>query len=341
MIRQSSKTRFVRSRGRLVAAAAVLFLVVLFAVAANAEITKVDPASGEVEQGGSVTADVTVSVSGVLSATCLVATSDAPLEITVTFDELLACGGSRIVGMTVEVAETIEPGDYVVTIEEVDLGDSLLNTYDWPLTVTSAPTTSSTTTTSSPTTTSSTSTTTTTTSPSGTTSTTDATSTTTTTSAPTTQSPTDTTSPTTTTTSTSSGDSSSTTTAGAASTTTESSTSSTGSETGTVGPARGTAGDDGTGSTTDEESTFSEIALSSGLLEVASRALPPVFAEAVISPLVIIEVLLRSLARTLWSLLLPLGMTTLLGFGMIWRLRVDPESLEDHQMDSDGDGETS
>lgn len=268
-----------------------------------------------------MTADVTVSAP--LLATCLTAVSDDLVNIAVTFDGLAtSCGNSRAVVMEVSVAGAVEPGEYTITIEEVDLGGSLVNTYQWPLTVLSAGTTTTTTSTTSSTTTTTSSTTTTTATDSTTTSSTTTTSTvassTSSTSRSTGDTPTD-----------GDGEAGATSTSSLPGSPDDSTTTATkGSELAT-GPGRSGALD-ATGADVD---SFSDIAFSSGLVEVVGRALPPVFAEGIVSPLVIFEVLVRSLGRTVWGLLLPVGVTTLLGFGLMWRLRVDPDSLDDPPVD--------
>ena len=78
-----------------------------------------------------------------------------------------------------------------------------------------------------------------------------------------------------------------------------------------------------------ESEPFSEISVTSGLIDLADRALPPVFAQAVFSPLVILEVLLRALGRTTAGLIVPLAMTVILGIGLARRLRHDAEVLPD------------
>lgn len=173
-------------------------------VVAHATVSSIDPPSGETTPGGTASATVTVD-SGILT-TCLTATSDDTLNITVSFDGLLTvCGtGTWSSTMEVTVSTSIAPGVYTVTVQEIDLLGSVLESHPWSLTVTAPDTTTTTTTT---TTTSSTTTTTTT---SSTTTTTTVAETTTTTEAGTDETTTDET--TTTTTSESTTDSDSTTT---------------------------------------------------------------------------------------------------------------------------------
>ncbi|MBW3667296.1 MAG: hypothetical protein KY394_06850 [Actinobacteria bacterium] len=284
--------------------------ILALAVVAHAEISSIQPATGEGEPGQTVSALVTVSTAELTS--CLTATSEIPLVI--TFDGLTTtCGtGTWFATMEVTIPALTAPGTYAVSVREVTLEGSLLGSTLWPLVVTAQDTTTTTlvpdlTLLSSTTTTSASSTT--------TTSTTATTTTTASTGAPSTE-PSPTTSavaPTTTGGEATAGSSASTAHPPADNPTT------------IADPAAPIAA--GEQSRIAEEAPFSEIAVSSGLIEVADRALPPVFAKAVLSPFVIIEVLLRALARTTGSLLIPLGVTILAGFGLARRLRRDAEEL--------------
>ncbi len=51
------------------------------------------------------------------------------------------------------------------------------------------------------------------------------------------------------------------------------------------------------------------------------------FAQAVLSPIVLLEVLLRALGRTTAGLLVPLALTAALGLGLALRLRRDAEEV--------------
>ena len=227
----------------------------------------------------------------------------------ITFDGLITtCDtGTWFATMEVTIPALTPPGTYTVTISEVSLGGS--GSYPWPLVV-AAPTTTTTllpdltlpTVTLLP--------------PSTTTTTAAVTTTTTSASSLTTAVPAQTTSSTGRVVSTSS--------------TTEADESggpltSTGNDTNSTDLSLPTAA--GGPNSNGEEAPFSEIAVTSGLIEVADRALPPVFAQAVLSPFVILEVLLRALARTTGGLLIPLGVTILAGFALAGRLRRDAEEL--------------
>jgi hypothetical protein len=289
------------------------------ATVALAAVSSITPASGETEPGGTASATVTVD-SGIL-ITCLAATSNNP-TILVTFDDLPTCGtGIWFSQMEVSVSTLTAPGIYTVTVQELDLLGTGLNTYVWPLTVT-APATTTTllpdltlpTITLFPTTTTTTTTTV------GSTGTTAAGATS---PAPTTSQPPRTTlAPTTA----PPGDSSDGRLLGAGTSPTSSSTRPggtgfSGDEEGTVAAAQP--------SRIGESEPFSEISVTSGLIDLADRALPPVFAQAVFSPLVILEVLLRALGRTTAGLIVPLAMTVILGIGLARRLRHDAEVLPD------------
>lgn len=54
--------------------------------------------------------------------------------------------------------------------------------------------------------------------------------------------------------------------------------------------------------------------------------LPPAAVDLVVSPLLIGEVLLRSLMETALSLLLPLLFLSAVGFWLVWRMRPDREA---------------
>ena len=285
------------------------------ALVAHAAISSIQPASGETTPGGSVLATVTVD-SGILSPTCLTAPDD-PANFVVTFDGLPSiCGtGTWFSTMEVSVSSLTAPDEYTIMVQEIDLLGSLLESHPWPLTVT-APATTTTllpdptlpTITLFPTTT---------------TTTLRASTTTTTTLAPG-GSITDDPDPSPVVTST---------------TTIATGSGATGQETGTTSPT-GLPGSTASSGPDDESALaasrprelgenepFSEIAISSGLIEVADRALPPVFAQAVLSPIILLEVLLRALGRTTAGLIIPLALTAALGLGLTRRLRRDAENL--------------
>jgi hypothetical protein len=94
----------------------------------------------------------------------------------------------------------------------------------------------------------------------------------------------------------------------------------------TVGPVLGTPPDEVVDVA---ESTFSEVAVSSGLIEAASRTVPTVVAEAVFSPFVLLEVLFRALGRTMTGLVIPLMLTLLVGLLLAWRLRPGDKEWDD------------
>ncbi len=121
--------------------------------AAHATLSSFDPGSGQVAPGGSTTARFDVTPPGLvgLGVSCVVG-SAAPAStpnlpapgISVSFDQ--ACGTSREVEMTVAASASTSPGSYVVTIIETELlvDGNLLGTYQWLLTVTGGTTTTTT-----------------------------------------------------------------------------------------------------------------------------------------------------------------------------------------------------
>ena len=287
------------------------------AAVAHAAISAIQPTSGETSPGGTVSATVTVD-SGILSPTCLTAPDDLA-NFVVTFDDLPSiCGtGTWFSTMEVSVSSLTAPGKYIIMVQEIDPLGSLLESHPWPLTVTAPATT--------------------------------------TTLLPDPTLPTVTLVPTTTTTTTTTTITTRTTTTLAigGSNTDDSDSSPVATSTTTVAAGSGTTARE-TGMTSpgvspgstassgpDDESAlaasrprevgenepFSEIAISSGLIEVAHRALPPVFAQAVLSPIILLEVLLRALGRTTAGLIIPLALTAALGLGLARRLRRDAEDL--------------
>lgn len=142
-------------------------VIATFALATGvyAAISGFNPSIGTVAPGGSATATFTVTPPLGLSS-CITATvSPTPARFSVRFDGV-GLGPTNCtlvreteVEMTVSASAQATPGDYTVTITEVALGGSLLDSYEWPLTVvapaTTTTTTPSSTTTTVPTTTSS------------------------------------------------------------------------------------------------------------------------------------------------------------------------------------------
>lgn len=277
------------------------------AAVAYATVSAINPASGETAPGGSATAIVTVD-SGI-SITCLTANSNG--AFLVTFDGLpsICRTGTWFATMEVTVPALTTPGLYTITVQEVDPFGAALASHPWPLMV-SAPAT-------------------------------------TTTLFP---DPTITLLPPTSTTTLS------TTTTALVGTSTPSPTSlpAPGSEpVGNEPNGESAAGGSGSASTTSstlpaapdslggqaaaseqanairQSEPFSEIRVSSGLIDLVDRALPPVFAQAMLSPFVIVEVLIRALGRTTAGLVVPLAMTVALGIGLARRLRHDAEQVPD------------
>lgn len=277
-------------------------LVMPLALVAFAAVSAIEPSSGEADPGETVTA--TISVDPTLLSVCLTGSSDDPLNIAVTF--VPACDGGGLFAdpweseMRVSVAAATAPGDHTVTVVDLDIGGLI---YQWPLTVTGPPSTTTTTSSS----TSSTSSTTTTSTSAGKTTTSRGPIITTTSSVPPTTSDED--------------DS-----VAAPSGPSESDGGSGGIGAPGSDPSAAPAG--GSDEATAATSTFSEVALSSGLIETVGRSVSPVVAEALFSPLVVAEVLLRALGRTMADLMLPLILMVLLGAWMFWRLRPHDEEWE-------------
>lgn len=308
------------SGGLLIASTAILLAL---AAVAHASVSSISPASGETMPGGTATATIRVD-SGILT-TCLTATSSNPATVIVTLDGLATvCGtGTWSSNMEVTVSSLATPGSYTVTVSEVDLLGSLLQSHIWPLNVVAPATT--TTLLPDPTITLLPASTTTTTIAAATTTPTVATTLTpTTTSAPNTvpEEPAD----------------------------DQSAGGSSGPTTSSTRPEPAASGEGGAvaagrPSEVRDREPFSEIAVSSGLIDLVDRALPPVFAQAVASPLVILEVLLRALGRTTAGLVVPLALTVALALGLARRLRRDAEGLPDLddrlEIPVEGNGEES
>lgn len=307
---------------------------VVVATTAFAAISGFNPSSGAMTPGGSAQTNFTVNTP-ILS--CITAT--VPLGFSVSMTGLgvglgplqanCVLGGGQV-GMTVTASQNATPGNYTVTITEVEarlIGGDLINTYEWPFTVTAPPTTTSSST-SSTTSTTSTSTT-------STSSTTSSTSTTVTTT------------PTTATPSTAPAYSGATPSTTAPPTTTTRPTSTT--ETTTSLPSESTLPDE-TNETDDSddsdpvatpspgaifpgEGSGSGMAIvaeseSSSLVSISDRlrdrlvgALPLTVAEAVLSPLVIAEFLFRSVLSSALGYLIPLIAAGIVGGWMVWRMR--------------------
>lgn len=349
-----------RVLGKLAGASIVTFLL---ATAASAAISPITPGSGTVEPKGSVTARFTV-VDSVTS--CF--TAEVPKYFSVTFDGLgveplpidCALEGTEIT-MTVEAGAKALPGDYRVTITETALDGGLLDTHEWPFTVLSTPGTTTTipatTTTTMPTTTTTDSPTTT--SAGATTTTTTRTATTTNPGSPTTTVPGITTnitdpsgaegptgaSPTTTLAATGTPDTASSTTDNTTATSRSGDTSGTDGAAGSDTPVNDDDDQDvlAAGSTEDNlpydrypdrlsdnaPEVLSRTVLTDQLRNQISRAFPVTVADAVLSPVVIAEYLLRSLLESARGLLIPILIATLLGLWMVWRMR---EEVEDDEL---------
>lgn len=316
---------------------AVLALMCL-TLLAGASVGAITPSSGQVSPDGSTTASFTVTAN-LLGLNCLIgvvgpaANPNLPASgISVAFDGaglLDDCGGTRTVTMTVTAGANAAPGAYVVTIRETKLADGeLIGTYQWPLTVLAPPTTTTTIGITIPTITitlpTSTSTSTTTTTP---TTTTPGTSTLPTLPGPGLVPP--------------PAPDGATTTVGpgrAPPTTTTTMTPLTiprslddldddydddgiamGGGPGRIDPQDGGGSpEDGSSGT---EGSFASIAISESLRHTLDAALPNFVSTMVVSPLLLIEILIRSLLTSAAGLLLPLTLAALLTFGFIRRLR--------------------
>jgi hypothetical protein len=287
----------------------------LFTGLAYGAISNIEPASGTVSiEPGESSPPVSVSVDsgGLVTTSCLEASSSDPVNVTVALDGVsflaTTCGSDSWTAiMTISAASTTEPGDYVVTLRELTLGGTLLGTQTWVINVVAPPgtdvvSTETLTTTTLPTITLPTSSSTTSTSLPGT-------SGTTTTSAP-----------------------------RAESTSTTVPVSGGGSD-GSPGPPEGGSGDGpaesiatGIDRMAAGESAigaygaapFPTIAMSAHLLDLMNRALPPAVGQAVVALVVIAEVL----ARAVEDLLLPIAFVILFGALLIWRMKPQDEDIE-------------
>lgn len=347
-----------RTRSRVLGwlAGAVMVTLVL-ATSASADISPISPESGTVEPKGSVTASFTV-VDSVTS--CFAA--EVPPRFSVSFDGLglgqlptsCALEGAEIT-MTVTASAAAQPGEYQVTIVETALGGRLLGTHEWPFTVPASPATTTTipatTTTTTPTTTTTNSPTTT--SPGATTTTSAPSATSTSPASPTTTDPG---SPTTTAAPAGTGDptgpSATSVTPGTAAPTTRAGTTDNGD--GSTAVTDETLGSDTPDDEDDPEvlaagasddnlpydrypdslsdnapEVMSRTVLSDQLRSQISRAFPVTVADAVLSPVVIAEYLLRSLLESARGLLIPILIATLLGLWMVWRMR---EEVNDDEL---------
>jgi len=291
---------------------------------AGASVGAITPSGGEVSPGGSTTASFTVTA-GFLGLNCLLgavgpaANPNLPAAgISVTFDGaglLDDCGGTRNVTMTVTAGANAAPGAYVVTIRETKLADgNLIGTYQWPLTVLAPPTATTTTTTTIgitiPTITLPTSTST------STTTTTPGTSTLPTLPGPGLVPPP---APDGATTTVGPGRAPPTTTTTTTPLTIPRSLADLDDDHDDDGIAMGGGPpDDGSSGT---EGSFASIAISESLRQTLDAALPNLVSTMVVSPLLLIEILIRSLLTSAAGLLLPLTLAALLTFGFIRRLR--------------------
>lgn len=344
-----------RLRRYLVGLAGALGAVLIGATAALAAVSSFSPSSGAVSPGESTTADFTVTpptVLGVSSTSCIsAAVSPNPLQFAVAFDGLglgtlpANCAvGETDVEMTVTAGQNAAPGNYVVTVTEIELGGELVGTRQWPFTVLAPPTTTTTTTTTTtrPTTSTSTPTTSSTSGAANTTSTT-APVTTTTTAPRTTDSSTpgtdDETSPPTT-----SG-------GGPAPTGPTSSSPNTGSATSSTSPTTEDShsddddsggivvgapadptgpggGSGGSAAPAGDDGFLSNISLTDQLRNQIAQAIPLPIAQAVLSPLFIAEFLFRSVLGSAMGYLIPLLLAGGFGLWLVWRMRREVDDGE-------------
>jgi hypothetical protein len=305
---------------------------------AHAAVSAFDPDNGQMAPGGSTSATFEVTPPGLLGFgfSCLIgsaAPTANPLlptpSISVSFDA--PCGSFREVEMTVAATAGTSPGSYIVTVTETELlvdGD-LLGTYEWPLTITGPTTTTTTTTTTTSTTTTTPASSTTTPGPGGTSPTTTAGSTIP--SGPTT---------------TAVGSGPAITAPGDAPEATTS--------TSTPRPSEGGLGDDdddvvfvvSAPDETDgdligldpdlvtaiegEPASYTRLAFSDRLRSELEGNIPSVISDAVLSPLVIGEILFRSLLEHARGFLLPLILATLVAMWFVWKMRaeIDVDELD-------------
>lgn len=328
-------------RRALVMLTGVTLTTLLLAAAALAAISPIEPWQGTVAPGDSVTARFTVVDS---FTSCF--TGDAPPGLSATFEGLgldslpagCAVSGTEVT-MTVTADADVLPGDYAVTIIETALSGQLIDTHDWPVTVTGV---ASTTTTHPSTTTSLTGTTTTHSSTATSTSSTPTTSPATTTTSTVAEVVTDTTQP--------AAFSSSTDDGVPGATSTESDPAAeTDARVWTVAPrgsmtseksevlASGSARDDhpyqrnASRPAEEETALLARIALSEWLRKEMPGAIPPLITDAVLSPIVIGEHLFHSLLDGSKAMLIPIVLATLIGLLMVWRMRteIDPKITSD------------
>jgi len=321
----------------------------MFATVAYAAVSTFNPSSGTVSPGGTTGASFTVTPPPLLTSCITASVSPGPLQFTVVFDGLglgaLPANCATLeptdVEMTVTAGANATPGQYEVTITEVALlGGQLIATREWPFEVVAPPTTTSSTTSTSTSSTSTTST---------------STPGVTTTSTP---RPSTTIGQATTTTA------SATTSSRSGVVTTEGSgtpAANGGLPTSTPRPGSSPSslpdpsathdvsddgGDDvfalpppsdltggppdrGGATPADGGEFLSKISLSEQLRNQISRALPLPVAQAVLSPLVIVEFLFRSALASAFGYLIPLLLAALYGTWMVVRMRreVDDDEL--------------
>ena len=319
----------------------------ILATAASAAISAISPEKGTVEPGESTTATFTVVDS---LTSCF--TASASSGFSVTFDGLglgllplnCALGGAEVT-MTVAASANASPGDYRVTLSETAVGGRLIDTHEWPFTV-PAPAATTTTTIAETTTTKAQ---TTTTSAVTTTSTQSATTTSAGPAPNTTDGPatTNTTSPVATG-SRGSGQEATPATATTVSIAPDTRDEDNDSAGEATGPETSSEIDDddaevlaaGTtddlpynrypaNPTEDGPGILARTVLSDQLRSQFSRALPMTVADAVLSPVVIAEFLVRSLLRSAMGLLVPILVATLVGLWMVWRMR---EEIDDDEL---------
>lgn len=315
--RTTSGARWWRSRPLAAGLAGTVLSALALSGTASAAVSGFNPSSGAVAPGGTTTVDFvlqppTVPPLGLPGTSCVVGVvSSNPGQFTITFDGLglnalpADCGlGVTDVRMDVTAAAGAPPGQYSVTITEATVGGSFISETSWPFTVTAPPTTSTTTTTAPPTTTS------------------------TTPSSPTTTSPT---------TGTTSGG------AGPGGTPTTQGPGGPGDPSddgtpGATGPSPGATGgsgdpgtdggDDGAGSVVEGAGIavpggYGGVIVAESVRDALGAALPSPLADAATSPLVIGELLLRSLLDVIAEYLLPLLVAIGLGVGLVWQLKKD------------------
>jgi uncharacterized membrane protein len=106
---------------------------------APASITvSITPTSGSTGQGGNVTIPVTVTGSGGYSGTPAITVQDAPTGVTSSVSTVTTSGATSTATVTLNVASTVPPGDYPITIVASGTG-VLAKSATYTLTVTGQP----------------------------------------------------------------------------------------------------------------------------------------------------------------------------------------------------------